>query len=572
LGSLKRIFELVPKYWVRGLLALFSLLLGTGSALIIPYVIKRVIDGPLATGEVKGIVNYVYIIVAVAVVRGLTALLQTYCTESLAQSVVFDLRNNLYNHLQRLSFKYYDKVQTGELMSRLTADVETLRMVMGWGMVNFLANMVMLVAIFALLLSLDWRLTLVAAIALPFVGITVNKFGKKARPAYRALQAQVARLTSFLQENISGIRVVKAFGQEQAEIYRFTTENKENLEKNVASSKIFAFYFPLINLLSGLGVAAVLGVGGARVANGQLTLGTLVAFNTYLTMLLAPIRMFGWVMNMLQRASASCERIFEVLDTDSAVTDLPGAKEFISYKGTVEFQTVSFEYVPGQPVLKEISFRVEQGETVGVVGLTGSGKTTLINLIPRFYDPNFGKILLDGRDLREYTLNSLRQKIGLVMQDTFLFSATIRENIAYGRPDLSLEEIREAAKGAAIADFIETLPDGYDTVIGERGMGLSGGQKQRIAMARALALKPAILIFDDSTSSVDAETEHRIEASLEEIKGQATVFIVAQRFSMIKQADRILVLDEGEIVEQGTHQELIAREGLYRQMFEMQLD
>ncbi len=570
MGSLGRLLELVPKYWLRGLLALFSLLVGTAVSMTIPYVVKAVIDGPLVSGDLRVINRYVLIIGGVALVRGVTSLVQTYCTESLAQAVVYDLRNKLYDHLQRLSFSYYDKVQTGELMSRLTSDVETVRMLLGRGLINFTVNILLLTAIIIMLFSLDWQLSLVAVAVFPFAYLTIRRFGQEAKPAYRVLQAQIARLTSFLQENISGIRVVKAFGQEQAEIVRFTRQNQENFARSIASSRIYAFYFPLINLLSGLGMAAVLGVGGSKVASGQMTLGTLVAFNTYLAMLLGPIRMFGWILNMLQRAQASSERIFEVLDAEIEIQDLPGVLDLKDCRGEVEFQGVSFCHLPERPVLRDISFVAKPGQMIAVVGPTGSGKSTLVNLIPRFYEPDSGVVKIDGRDSRDYNLLSLRHNIGLVMQDTFLFSAGIGQNIAYGRPDISLAEIQAGAGAAAVNDFFESLPAGYDTQIGERGMGLSGGQKQRVALARALVLRPAILILDDTTSNVDAATEHEILQSLKSLKGQATIFVIAQRFGLVKEADMILVLDQGRIVERGGHAELLAKAGLYRQMFQMQ--
>lgn len=572
MGSLGRLFEFIPKYWLRGLLALFSLLLGTAVSLTIPYIIKRVIDGPMAVGNLAEINRYVLIIVIVALVRGIAALVQTYCTESLAQSVVYDVRNRLYDHLQHLSSSYYDKVQTGDLMSRLTSDVETLRMVLGWGLVNFIANIVLLISILGMLFSLDWGLALVASGVFPFAFITVNRFSKKSRPAYRLLQQQMARLSSFLQENISGIRVVKAFGQERAEVARFSKHNDENFARNMGSSKIFAFFFPLINLISGLGVAIVLGVGGSKVAIGQMSIGTLVAFNTYLAMLAGPIRMFGWVLNMINRASASCERIFEVLDEKVEILDQPGARELTKCRGEVEFVSVSFGYTPDTLVLADVSFKAASGQLIAVVGPTGSGKSSLVNLIPRFYEVSSGGVKVDGLDVREYGLQSLRRNVGVVMQDTFLFSAGIGENISYGLPEASKERVKGAASEAAIAGFIETLPAQYAQVIGERGMGLSGGQKQRLALARALVLKPAILILDDTTSNVDTETEHAILGSMEKLRGKSTVFVIAQRFSLVKEADLILVLEDGRIVERGTHTELVQQKGLYHQMFEMQLE
>lgn len=571
MGSLLRLFKFVPKYWLRGLTALFSLLAGTGLSLAVPYIVKQIIDGPLATGDLRQINQYVVFIIVVALLRGVFALTKTYCTESLAQSVVYDLRNSLYDHLQHLSFAYYDQIQTGELMSRLTADVETLRMVLGYGAVNFAANILTLIAIIAVLFSFSWPLTLTVIAVFPFVFAVVRSFGHKVKPAYRALQAQVARLTSFLQENISGIRVVTAFGQEQAEVLRFNRHNQENLVRNVASSKIFAFYFPLINLLIGLVAAIVLGVGGTWVAWGRLTLGTLVAFNTYLAMLLAPMRSFGWAMNMLHRATASCERIFEVLDTKSDIVD-QGELVPAGRGGKVEFSGVSFAYRLGQPVLKDITFTAQTGQLIAVVGMTGTGKSSLVNLIPRFYEATAGTIRINGRDIGNYRLESLRSKLGIVAQDTFLFSSSIAENIAYGHPNISLDRIKAAAKAAAIAGFIESLPDGYQTVIGERGIGLSGGQKQRLALARALVLEPEILILDDATSSVDAETEQLIQTALTNLIGKMTVFVVAQRFSLVRQADIILVLKDGKVVERGQHRELLAVDGLYAQMYRQQIE
>jgi len=508
----------------------------------------------------------------VALARGVTTFVQRYNLEYTAQRVVYDIRSRLYTHIQELSFSFYDSARTGELMSRLTSDVESLRGAMGMGFINLLSGVLQIVYVLIELLRIDVTLTLVSLVFLPFLAWAVQQYSVKVRPTFRMMQEQMAVLSATMQENITGIRVVKAFAQEEHETSKFTEANEEHFKRGLYSARLEAFYGPLMAFISGLGSTLVLWYGGVAVIEGRLRLGEWMIFNSLMLQLIQPVRMFGWLISMVQRASASGGRIYEILDTTSDVSDAPDAREMQSGAGRVEFVDVSFSYDKRVLVLEDLNFVAEPGQTIAILGPTGSGKSTVINLIPRFYDPANGAVLVDGVDIREYTVESLRKQVGIVLQETFLFSDTLRANIAYGRPNVSDEELVAAAEAAEIHDFIASLPLGYDTVIGERGVGLSGGQKQRVAIARALLLQARILILDESTSSVDTETEHAIQQAFARLSENCTTFVIAQRLSTVRNADKILVLDQGRLVQEGTHDELLKDpEGIYARIYEMQL-
>lgn len=593
---LLRLLGYTRRYWFALAAGFISMVVGLGSSLVVPFIVRAVIDKAIARGDVRLLGAAAGGVVAVFVFRGLFAFGERYAMEYLAQRVIYDLRNALYGHLQRLSFSFYDHAVTGQLMSRVTSDVETLRRFLGFGLINLVSNVLTLSAVLVVLFSLHWRLALVSLVTAPPAGVIVATFSRRVRPKYLAIQQQLAAITARLQENLSGVRVVRAFAREEDEEERFDSENLGYLRRHLEAVRLWAFFFPLMNFITGAGTALLIWYGGREVILGRLSLGSLVAFNSFLLMLIMPLRMLGWIVNLSQRAQAAGQRIFEILDTEPEVKDLPGARPLGQVRGEVVFENVSFSYsrpaitwlarteedtggrrtcadagtLREAPVVHDIDLRVWPGETVALLGATGSGKSTLVSLIPRFYDPTSGRVLIDGTDVREVTLESLRRQIGVVLQDTFLFSASIRENIAYGRPEATLEEVRRAARAAEIDDFIMTLPQGYDTVVGERGVGLSGGQKQRVAIARALLMDPRILILDDSTSSVDTETEHAIQRALARLMKGRTTFVIAQRLTTLRQADRIVVLDKGRIVDEGGHDELLARSRIYREIYELQ--
>lgn len=573
---LGRLLGYARRYWLALAAGVAAMGAGLVAALIVPYIIRVVIDRAIVGGDVRLLGWAASAVIGVSLIRGVFAFGERYAMEYLAQKVIYDLRNALYSHLQRLSFSFYDHAQTGQLMSRVTGDVETLRRFLGFGLMNLVSNGLTMLAVLAVLVSLHWRLTVLSLATLPFTVLAIARFSREIRPAYTAIQQQLAVITSRLQENLSGVRVVRAFAREEDEEARFHRENTAYLERTVAAARLWAFFFPLMNFITGAGTALVIWYGGREVILGRLSLGSLVAFNSFLLMLIMPLRMIGWIVNLSQRAQAAGQRIFEILDTEPDVRDLPGARPLPRVRGEVVFENVSFTYEPRGAegddffTVHDINLRVRPGETVAVLGATGSGKSTLVNLIPRFYDPTAGRVLIDGVDIREVTLESLRRQIGVVLQDTFLFSASIRENIAYGRPGATLEEIQEAARAAGIHDFITGLPQGYDTLVGERGVGLSGGERQRVAIARALLMDPRILILDDSTSSVDTETEHAIQAALRRLMVGRTTFVIAQRLATLKSADRIVVLEEGRIVDEGDHAALLSRSRIYREIYGLQ--
>ena len=511
-------------------------------------------------------------IVLFASMRGLFAFLQAYWAERNSQTVAFEIRNELFDKIQRLSFSYHDQNQTGQLMIRATDDIEKVRLFIGQGLVQLAGASILLVATLSLLLTTNWQLALVSMPILPAALIIFMIFGIVSQPLFAKVQARISDLNTVLQENLAGIKVVKAFAREEMQQAKFRTAAGNLLSQSMTVSRVFSFLFPVVLLVANLGQASVLYFGGKQILNASLTLGEYQEFSLYLIYLFLPLAQFGIIITQLGQASASAARIFEILDTTSDVQDKPDALTLPEVSGRVTFDNVTFKYPGGgEPVLSEVSFTVEPGQCVALLGATGSGKTTIINLLPRFYDPSSGSIMIDGLDLRSVTLDSLRSQIGIVLQETTLFSSTIRENIAFGRPSATLAEVQAAARAAAADDFIDAMPAGYDTPVGERGSTLSGGQKQRIAIARALLLNPHLLILDDATSSVDLQTESRIQAALDRLMRGRTSFVIAQRISTVINADLILVLDRGKIVASGRHRDLLENNGLYAEICRSQL-
>ena len=490
--------------------------------------------------------------------------------EYLSQRVCFDLRNRIFNQYQRLSFAYHDRSQTGQLMSRATSDVEQIRFFVSQGLINGALMLLTFVAVLVVLLLINWKLALLSLATMPVLFVIAVLFARQLRPMFSRVQQETAQLSTVLQEDLSGMRVVRAFAQEDQETAKFLYSSDRLAVATSKTMELFAMRNPLLQFIAGIGTTAVIWYGGLQVIDSTISLGTMVEFSAYLMMLQRPIRMLGMTINTYARAVAAGERIFEILDTQSEIEEKPDAIDMASVAGNVKFESVSYG-ASGLPVLEDITIEAKAGEVIGIVGSTGSGKSTIINLLPRFYDVTGGRITLDGYDIRDLTFRALRQHIGLVAQETFLFAAPIRENISYGRPDATEEGIIAAAKAAQAHDFIMQIPDGYDTHVGERGVTLSGGQKQRIAIARALLLDPRVLVLDESTSAVDTRTEAALQVALKELMRGRTTFIVAQRISSVREAQEIVVLHEGQIVQRGTHGELVTQDGLYRDMYVYQL-
>ena len=535
---------------------------------------RLAIDDGIAAGRWHIVLIAVAGLVAVAAGRGLFNFLQGYLSERASQGVAFDLREGLFAHIQRLSFSYYDRVQTGQLLTRLTSDVEQVRAFVGAGVAQVAAALVMLLGAAALLFATNARLAIVALAIVPPILLLLGRFVRKIMPLFGQLQQSFGVMNTSLQEALTGLRVVRAYQGEGREAARYGAANDSQLDRGVDLIRAVAGNFPFIGLFGNLGTLGVVWYGGVLVLGERLTLGELLAFNTYLGLLLMPILTVGFLAAQISRAGASALRLFEVLDAPLEVTDRPDATALPRLTGRVELRDVRFRYASSdREILRSVSFTVEPGQTVALLGTTGAGKSTIINLIPRFYDATSGAVLVDGHDVRDVTLQSLRTQIGVVLQDALLFSGTVRDNIAYGRPEAALAEVEAAARSAQAEAFIRALPLGYDTVIGERGVGLSGGQRQRIAIARALLVEPPLLILDDSTSAVDAETEAALRDALDRLMRdrRSTAFVIAQRLSTLRDADVILVLDEGAIAARGTHEELLQTSPLYNEILASQL-
>ncbi|WP_223642742.1 ABC transporter ATP-binding protein [Corallococcus sp. EGB] len=562
------------RYRVDAVGALLSLLLVSVANLGAPQMIRIAIDQGLARGEIRPVWLAVGGLVAIALGRGLFNFLQGYLAERASQGVAFDLRDALFARIQRLSFSYYDQAQTGQLLTRLTSDVEAVRTFVGSGVVQFAASAAMLVGCAGLLLYMDPVLALAELSSVPPILWVLRRFMMRMRPLFGQLQALLGQLNTTLQEDLRGLRVVRAFSGEARELARYGKTNAELKEKNLRVVDSLADSFPFVAFFSNLGLLMVVGVGGWRILHQRLTLGELLAFNSYLAFLLMPLMTLGFFAAGMARASASAQRLFELLDTAVEVADRPGAVALPPLQGRIELRDVRFRYAGSdREILRGVSVTLEPGQLVAVLGTTGSGKSTLINLLPRFYDVTGGAVLLDGHDVRDVTLSSLRSQMGVVLQDALLFSGTVRENIAYGRPEATQAEVEAAAEAAQAAEFIRELPQGYDTLVGERGVGLSGGQRQRLAIARALLTDPRLLILDDSTSAVDARTETAIQGALDALMRdkRRTALVIAQRISTVRDADVILVLDEGRIAAMGRHEELKATSELYNDILGSQL-
>lgn len=548
-----------------------AMLTATAVNLIVPQILKRAIDQGLAAGQARTLFVAGGLILGIAVVRGFVAFANRFFGEWLTHRVAFDLRNHFYSSVQSLPFAFHDRAQTGDLMSRATSDITETERFAGVGLLDLTATIILVVGVSAAMMLEDFRLALLVMLPLAALIVTAIYFGNTIRPLFRRIQEQMGVLSSVMQESMTGIGVVKAFAREEHELEKFDRENQLWFEKRYESIRLWANYWPLFTFILSISILLLLWFGGPPALRGEITVGSLFAMISYVLMLNAPVSHLGFLVNMAATASASAARVFEIIDTPNEVVEAPNARVLSDVRGEVRFEHVSFAYTEGRSTLRDISFCASPGQVVALIGPTGSGKSTVTNLIPRFYDPTGGRVLIDGVDLREVQVKSLREQIGIVLQAPFLFNATIAENIAYGRPDAPMAEIEAAAQAAAADKFIRSFPEGYQTMVGERGVTLSGGQKQRIAIARAILRNPRILILDDSTSSVDTETEHLIQEALAVIMQGRTTFIIAQRLLTLKSADMILVLDGGRIVQRGSHLELLAQDGLYREIYDLQL-
>ena len=595
----------IGHYRTTALIAVVALFISIGAQLMVPQMVQNILDAvtvgmsaqqiaqlpPAAQQESLAqlgltqaqfeqaltqpewaIVQAAVLILVFAVARGAFAFAQAFMAEKLSQGVAFDFRNDLFSKIQRLSFSYHDRNRTGQLMIRATDDVEKLRIFLGQGLLIALQAIVLLTGALILLMLTNWTLTLVVLPILPIAVILFMIFGAISQPLFILVQTKLSLLNTILQENLAGIKVVKAFVREREESARFDRAAEDLMRQQISVARTFSFLFPVIFLVANLGQAAVLYFGGQQILAGTLTLGEWQKFSLYLLFVFFPLGQLGFIISQMSQASASAQRIFEIVDAHNDVVDKPGALPLPPIDGRVEFHNVTFRYFNStDTVLSDISFVAAPGQTVALLGSTGSGKTTIINLVPRFYEVTAGQVLIDGHDVRDVQLESLRRQIGIVLQETNLFTGTIRDNIAFGRPDATDDQIEAAAQAAAAHDFIMSFPDGYATPVGERGATLSGGQKQRIAIARALLLDPQVLILDDSTSSVDVTTEVRIQNALDRLMQGRTSFVIAQRISTVLNADLILVLDKGRVAARGKHADLMENSAIYAEIYRSQL-
>lgn len=539
--------------------------------LFVPQIIKSAIDSGVTTGSVSALFTAGVLILGIAFMRGIAGFTQRYYGEWITHRVAYDLRNDFYTRVQDLPFSFHDRSHTGDMMSRATSDITESERFIGIGLMDLISAVLLLFGVIIAMFFESLPLALLALIPFPLLLGATLRFGGVVRPKFKGIQEQMGSLSSAMQESMTGIRVVKAFAREPYELEKFDRQNQEWFQKRVDLINTWANNWPFFTVLLAASIFLLLWFGGPQALDGTITVGSLFALISYVLMLSGPVQRLGFLVNMAATAGASASRVFEIMDTPNEVAEKPDAVALTNTDGAVTFENVSFSYRQERPILHDINFHAQSGQITALIGPTGSGKSTVTNLIPRFYNATTGRILVDGVDIQDATLTSLRRQIGMVLQDSFLFSQTIAENIAYGRTDASREDIVVAARAARAHEFIMEFPEGYETRVGERGVTLSGGQKQRIAIARALLMDPRILILDDSTSSVDTETEHLIQEALAVLMEGRTTFIIAQRLLTLKSADMILVLDNGRIVERGTHDQLLAQTGLYREIYDLQL-
>lgn len=566
---MKRIAKYLSKYKLLLFIPSTALLLSIVLDLFNPYLSKIMIDEVITKRKINLLLPVLLCILGIAVGRTIFGYTKEYLFDVLSTKLSIDLKLDLFNHIENMHFQYFDKKNTGELMSRISEDIDTIWQTVSFGLRLLVENSIYFILATVILFSLNFKLALICLLTTPAIAYVAVKMNRKIDKTYGDISDQAAIINTTAQENISGVRLVKAFAREKHEILKFLSLNNKNYDLNMKQQKTFAKYFPRIEFLTNVSNILLIALGGIFVIKGFISVGTLVAFTGYISMLINPMRNLGWITNLLARSNASCKKIFKIMDTEPGIKSGENAIVLKDMQGKIEFKHVDFKYID-EVVLKDINFTANKGSVIAIMGATGSGKSSIINLIGRYYDVLNGEVLIDNHDVKDLDLKNLRENMSVVSQDTFLFSDSILQNVKLGNNNASFDEIKKACDDACASEFIDELPDGFDTVIGERGIGLSGGQKQRLSIARALLRKSKIMILDDATSALDMETEYNLLKNLKNRNEKPTTFIIAHRISAVKNADCILFLDKGRIVESGTHKELLKKRGKYYEIYSEQ--